>query len=227
VRFGRRFHCTFRKGAVILTAESPEEHVELFSFDEPYFLRLRAGDPLTERHFVAYFSELIQIKLRARYLGAEIVDELRQETFSRVLTALRAEGGIRQPERLGAFVNSVCNNVLLEHYRGSRRSLPLDETLSLPKDKVLDIEGLFATRETAEHVRIVLARLPDKDRRLLLAIFLEEKDKDEVCQEFGVNREYLRVLLHRAKARFRDYYDREQGLRQQGVTGAVTGDQRP
>ena len=49
-------------------------------------------------------------------------------------------------------------------------------------------------------------------RDLLAAIFLEEKEKDEVCQEFGVNREYLRVLLHRAKTRFRAEFS--QGLAQ-------------
>jgi RNA polymerase sigma-70 factor (ECF subfamily) len=32
---------------------------------------------------------------------------------------------------------------------------------------------------------------------------MEEKDKDDVCREMGVNREYLRVLLHRAKQTFR------------------------
>ena len=40
----------------------------------------------------------------------------------------------------------------------------------------------------------------------LKAIFFEEKEKDEVCREFGVDRGYLRVLLHRAKQSFRDIY---------------------
>jgi RNA polymerase sigma-70 factor (ECF subfamily) len=43
----------------------------------------------------------------------------------------------------------------------------------------------------------------ERDRDLLRAIFLEEKEKEEICREFGVDREYLRVLLHRAKERFR------------------------
>jgi len=31
-------------------------------------------------------------------------------------------------------------------------------------------------------------------RRLLHEVFLEERDKDEVCRDFGVERDYLRVL---------------------------------
>jgi RNA polymerase sigma-70 factor (ECF subfamily) len=31
-------------------------------------------------------------------------------------------------------------------------------------------------------------------------------DKNEVCHEFGVDRDYLRVLLHRAKQSFKSLY---------------------
>jgi RNA polymerase sigma-70 factor (ECF subfamily) len=52
----------------------------------------------------------------------------------------------------------------------------------------------------------VLDDLTEKDRRLLREVFLEEKDKDEVCRSFGVDRNYLRVLVHRAKQNFRARY---------------------
>jgi RNA polymerase sigma-70 factor, ECF subfamily len=48
-----------------------------------------------------------------------------------------------------------------------------------------------------------------RDRELLRAIFLEEGDKDEVCRRFGVDRDYLRVRLHRAKERFRLLYQKD------------------
>ena len=41
--------------------------------------------------------------------------------------------------------------------------------------------------------------MPDRDRRLLQLVLLEERDKDAVCAELGLSREYLRVLVHRAK----------------------------
>jgi RNA polymerase sigma-70 factor, ECF subfamily len=177
--------------------------VELYSFDDAYVRRLREGDPSTETHFVAYFNQLLAIKLRARYLAMDTVDDLRQETMIRVIRALRSEAGIRQPERLGAFVNSVCNNVLQEHYRSSSRSQPLEESQLENSGKVLNLEGLLISEETSKNVRRVLNSLPQRDRDLIRAIFFEEKDKDEVCHELGVDRDYLRVLLHRAKDKFR------------------------
>jgi RNA polymerase sigma-70 factor, ECF subfamily len=182
--------------------------VELFSFDEVYLRRLRERDVATEQHFVAYFSKLLLIKLRARLRSSQAVDDIRQETFVRVLKAVRAKNGIHQPERLGAFVNSICNNVLQEHYRTSARGVPLDETSSEPPDMTIDLDGMLVTRQTGEQVRRVLAQLPEKDQQLLRAIFLEDKNKDEVCREFGVTRDYLRVLLHRAKQNFRVFFEK-------------------
>jgi hypothetical protein len=35
-------------------------------------------------------------------------------------------------------------------------------------------------------------------------VFYDEVDRDEICRRFGVAREYLRVLVHRAKSRLRE-----------------------
>jgi RNA polymerase sigma-70 factor, ECF subfamily len=196
--------------------------VELFSFDRAYVERLRDGDPSTEDHFVSYFEQLLRIKLRARMLPADTVDELRQETFSRVIAALRKQGGIQQPEGLGAFVNSVCNNVLLEFYRARSRTEPLEDSHLQKTDKVLDLEGLLVTRQSDEHISHVLEGLPKKDQQLLRAIFLEERDKDEVCRIFKVDRDYLRVLLHRAKDKFKVLYLRDQVVTRRRATARGT-----
>ena len=178
-------------------------------FDEPYVERLRAGDPRTQEHFVAYFSELIQLKVRARLRTVQAMEDVKQETFARVLTKLRTPNGIRSPERLGSFVNSICNNVLLEQYRENHRTISIenDSDQDFP-DHNTDVEREVADRQMEQKVREILDEMPERDRRILRAIFLEERDKDEVCREFGVARDYLRVLLHRAKKVFREEYQR-------------------
>ena len=86
-------------------------------------------------------------------------------------------------------------------------------------DKVLDLEGMLVTKQSSEQVRRILEGLPKRDRELLRAIFLDEKEKDSVCQEFGVDREYLRVLVHRAKDKFKVLYEKGQ----MGVARRATG----
>jgi RNA polymerase sigma-70 factor (ECF subfamily) len=191
------------------------------AFDAPYVERLRSGDFRTQEHFVAYFTELIQLKLRARLRSPQDIEDVRQETFVRVFAALRSAGGVRQPERLGAFVNSICNNVLLEHYRSSSRSDSLDDEPQneLP-DPVMDVLGAVAAKQMEEKVREILDEMPERDRRILREVFLEERDKDEVCRDFGVDRDYLRVLLHRAKQSFKSLYLKNIERRPPGVTAA-------
>jgi RNA polymerase sigma-70 factor (ECF subfamily) len=190
--------------------------VELFTFDKGYVDRLRDGDPPTEQHFVAYFGQILGIMLRARRLPPERIEDVRQETFSRVIAILRRDGGVKQPERFGAFVNSVCKNVYFESNRERYKSQPLlDSHLETP-DQIVDLERSLITRETTARVREILDEMSPKDRDLLRAIFLEEGNKDEVCRKFGVDRDYLRVRLHRAKERFKEVY-------QQGLAATMSG----
>jgi len=183
--------------------------LELVPFDKSYVDRLRDGDPATEQHFASYFGQLLGIMLRARYLPPERVDDVRQETFRRVIAALRREGGIREPERFGAFVNSICKNVLRENAREWFRNLAIQKDHSESSGKTVDLEDMLISQEAKEKVMDILAEMKPRDRELLRAMFLEDKDKDEICREFGVQREYLRVLLYRAKVRFRSTFDQE------------------
>ena len=177
------------------------------AFDADYVEALRAGDPRVQQHFVCYFTDLLHLKLRSRLRSPQAVEDVRQETFARVLTAIRKEGSLRQPERLGPFVNTVCNNVLLEYYRRSGRTDSLDEEgapeLAARGPSVLDAA---MSKQMQQQVRKTLESLEDHDRTLLHAVFIEERDRDEVCREFGVDRDYLRVLLHRAKKVFKAAY---------------------
>jgi len=175
-------------------------------FDAPYLDRLRSGDRSTQEHFVAYFSELVRLKLGKHLRSYAAIEDVQQETFARVLRVLR-EKGIHQPERLGAFVNSVCDNVLHEHQRSAYRETPAEDGVidGIP-DSAIGVVDAIATRQTQQAVRQILDELSEKDRSLIKALFFEERDKDEVCCEFGVNRQYLRVLLHRAKQSFKSHY---------------------
>lgn len=189
-----------------------ERALQFESFDAGYIDDLCGGDPGTEEHFVGYFTELLNLKLRSRLQSRQAIEDVRQETFARVLAVLRKDGSLRQPERLGAFVNTVCNNVLLEHYRSSSRSQSIDEEgqQELPATG-MGVMDYVAAKQLKAKVHEILLELPSRDRELLQAVFIEERDRDEVCRDFGVDREYLRVLLYRAKQEFKTEFVRRTG----------------
>ena len=90
------------------------------------------------------------------------VEDARQETFVRVLAALKQKRALATPESLGAFVNSVCNNVLLETYRGARRHDQLDDTADGPETPAPSAEWRVLQGEERTRVRAVMADMPEK-----------------------------------------------------------------
>lgn len=169
-----------------------------FEFNATYVHSLQHRDPATEEHFVSHFSPMLLRKLRKHLRSTELAHDLRQETFLRVLTFLRSNQSIREPERFEYFVLGVCNNVLHETYRGQKNVVPID-----PEFEILsnapgpDARAMAA--ETADRVQRMLSGLSPRARAILKAAFLEERDRDEICVKFGVNRDHLRLLICRAK----------------------------
>jgi len=192
--------------------------VNFVTFDASYLNKLRAGDIPTEQHFISYFSELIALKLRSRLRNREQIEDVKQETFSRTLSLIRSEGGLRHADRLGPLVNSICNNVLMEQYRASNRIETLEDGVA---ERLVDTKtnalNLLISDDTRKLVRQILNGLNERDRNLLQAVLLDERDKDEICVELGVDRDYLRVLLHRAKASFRVMYARQVDAKKSGL----------
>ena len=68
-----------------------ETGLQFREFDADYVENLCAGDLATQEHFVSYFTELLQLKLRSRLRSPQAIEDVRQETFARVLNTLRKE----------------------------------------------------------------------------------------------------------------------------------------
>jgi RNA polymerase sigma-70 factor (ECF subfamily) len=195
-----------RKAAAEAEVYWLEKPVDFYSFDEEYLRRLGARDPATEAHFVSYFSERLKITLRARGVDPHTIEDVRQETFCRVWLAVLS-GGVHNPKGFGSYVHSVCKNVLSENRRVDVRNQhdPLEYT-DVADEEHPGLEDLMQRKENGKLVRDVLAMMSKRDRHILHARFFEERENDDVCLEFGVDRDYLRVLLHRAINKFGELY---------------------
>jgi RNA polymerase sigma-70 factor (ECF subfamily) len=180
-------------------------------FDESYLAALRAQNTDVENHLISCFSTPIRIKLRARLRSPELVEDAFQETFLRIFSYFRAGKTLNNPASLPGFVHGMSHNIALEFLRAHTRQDQLPEHHQGPVDTSLDPQRQMVTEERKAMVRRLLKELPEKDGRLLQRVFLDEEDKDTVCREFRVDRGYLRMLLFRARQRFRIAVKRETG----------------
>jgi hypothetical protein len=132
--------------------------VDFFAFDKHYVDRLRHGDPATERHFAGYFGKFLRMRLRATRLAPDEIDDIVRQTLLSVMNSVH-QGGVRQPECFGSFVNSICSSLLPEHYRLSGRGQSHEE----PKDRIEQpgstlcaIAGFLCSKRTVEEIIIPL-----------------------------------------------------------------------
>ncbi len=171
-------------------------------FDADYIERLTAGDPAIEEHFTAYFGGLLRVKLRRRGWSGHDVEDMCQETFLRVLQTLRKKG-VEHPERIGAYVSSVCNNVMLELCRTHARHPGADPLESEPADTTINMEGALMDSERKRFVHGILKDMPELEARILRMVYVDDIDREVICKQMNIRRDYLRVIVHRALARFR------------------------
>jgi len=154
--------------------------------------------------------ERLRRKLRYKVLyhvghNCADVDDLVQETLARFIRAEQRQQ-IRNPEDFGAYLNGVCRNVILEYRRRTRREPALDPEITIAETGVRPDAEIFEMRNAIDHG---LAELAERDRTILRAFYLEGKDKDVICGEWKMSDAQFRVVLFRAKERFRRAYNGE------------------
>lgn len=157
--------------------------------------------PLDAAEFELYRKKLFY---KVRYhLGSSCpdIEDVVQESMFRFLLALQVEQ-IRNPDRIGAFLSGVCNNVIHEYKRRIWKE-PVSDREPPPATGPYPERNQEAARET---VKLVLVRLSQRDRELLRLFFLDERDKDEICREMGLSEVGFRVALCRLKKTFRDIH---------------------
>jgi RNA polymerase sigma factor (sigma-70 family) len=171
------------------------------NFDAAYIDDLCNGVPAAIDHFFHYFRGLLTRWLQRSGIPADHSEDIQQETFARVIYLVRDRKVLKDPERLGSFVFSVCSKVRYELLRKEPRVS--SSNLLVYPDGAPSPERLAASAELVKHVRAALSRMSDHDRKIVSLILMEERPYGEVASELKVNRSSFRVILHRARARLR------------------------
>jgi len=151
-----------------------EDSLQFFAFDAGYIEVLRKG--LARRSTLSVISPVLHLKSRSAAQILAAIEDVRQGPCPRAGDPAQ-RNGLRQPERLAAFVNTVCTRCSSSNYRTSSRSESLDAD---------DRRSCRQPEPSARHRRDAqlgksegdLAEMPAKDRRLLKADFLDEKDRE-------------------------------------------------
>lgn len=160
------------------------------------------NDPATDR---------LRLKLRYKVLyhvghNCPDVDDLVQETLVRFLRAEQRQTIRNNSEEFGAFLNGICRNVILEYRRRARREPLIDPDVPIPDTGIRPEAEILEMRDAIDNG---LSELAERDRLILRSLYLEGKDKEDICREWKMSDAQFRVVLFRAKERFRRVYTAE------------------
>lgn len=175
-----------------------------FSFDDDYVRRLVASDPVVETHFFHYFRGRLLMKLRKSVSPPSEAEDLCQRIFLIAVIALRDGRGPDDNRKLGGWMTGIARNLVSEWYRAPKPDQLDPDERDFASDKNLELDMI--TLERVDIVRKTVDSMSPRDAEILRAVFLEERDRDEICRQYGIDREYLRVLIHRALKRFKELY---------------------
>ena len=168
--------------------------------------RIRQGDVSAESELIRQFEPGLRVLLRRRTGGdSGLLQDLVQETLLVVIQRLRGTG-IDDPQKLAAFAAQTARNLAIASLRkAERQRTDVDsEATERNADPSRSVEEMAGDAESALAVRALLRELPQpRDRLMLKRFYLEDHDKEVICQELDLTEAAFNQALSRARKRFR------------------------
>ncbi|MBV8927682.1 MAG: RNA polymerase sigma factor [Mycobacteriaceae bacterium] len=118
-------------------------------------------------------------------------EDLTAEVFLAALRPLRISATVAE---IRAYLRATARTVLAAHWRETlgREITSIDDIADMPPD------GEQAISTAPQHVRTLLAALPENYRRILELRFLQGSSIKESANEMGISVANAKVLQHRA-----------------------------
>lgn len=158
------------------------------------------------RQFRDYYGKYVKKIYSYLYFrtgrNQDLAEDLTSEVFLKALENFSSFDPTNAS--FGAWVYAIARNHLIDHYRVSRTSVPLDdisETHAAPQG------DLGAQLDNKAHLRVVITainKLPPNYRDILTLKYLNGFNNTELEQVLGKSQTNIRVLVHRSLAALKD-----------------------
>ena len=172
------------------------------NFDAGFLTRLKQRDPDTCTFLVSSLTPVLEARLRYKLRDHGAIDDICNETFCR-LFCLVDGGRVRAPEQFSFFARGVCDRVAQESRRKAHATEPLPSGGMELSDCQPHLDKLLMDKERRALLWRALMKLPEADRRLIVELHWEERDRREMARDRGIGITGLNVRLCRAMKRLR------------------------
>ena len=170
--------------------------------------RIRRGDSAAEQTLVERYSRGLLLVLRHATTDYQLAEDVHQDAFVVLIDRLRKDG-LDDPSKLNAFLHGVARRLLLNHQRkGVRRATVADtERVERTALSAPDPTDALLRRQAIALVRAAIKELSPRDRDVVVRFYLQDEDRDRICQEHGISEKHFYRVLCRARQRLRAKLD--------------------
>lgn len=165
---------------------------------------------LIEQHS-DYLLSFAMTKLRDIDLAKDLV----QDTFVSALTKLDT---FEHRSKLRTWLTSILNRKIIDYWRKAetRYTDPIstffdqdDKSRHWILDKqgdtnITNIEDVLTQEESVQELKDCMDQLPEKWNGIMSSKYLEEKESEQICNDFDITPSNLWVIIHRTKLLLRD-----------------------
>jgi RNA polymerase sigma-70 factor (ECF subfamily) len=166
---------------------------------------IRDGDGDAETRLVERYSNGLRFLLLRRVHDDERAQDLLQDTFFIAISKLR-DVDLDSPERLAGYLRGIAIRVALNAGRRRQREpypLEAEAVAQIPDREPRQFDHV-AREQTLAAVHKLLKSMPMKrDREVLTRFYVEDQDKEAICEALGLDSLHFNRVLFRAKKRFR------------------------
>jgi RNA polymerase sigma-70 factor (ECF subfamily) len=158
--------------------------------------RLWILNPAREEDWDALFAEQLPRVynfFRYRVGDGPIAEDLASITFEKAWRARRRYR--RDRSRFTTWLLTIARNVAIDHYRGRRLHVPIDEAAEIAAGS--SPEDLSERRSNFERLSRLLQALPDRERELIALKYGAEMTNRAIARTTGLTESNVGTILHR------------------------------
>jgi RNA polymerase sigma-70 factor (ECF subfamily) len=174
---------------------------EYGEIDDLTLARARAGDDAARTALVdRYQRRLYALVARLMVTRPDLIDDLAQESFLKVLRAL-PDFDPAGPARLSSWVLTIATRTCLDALKARR---PPAEDIPASLASTSNPEHETAQRQVGRRVAEAMARLPEEMRAVVILRAYHDFDYDEIAAALGVELGTVKSRLGRARVALRE-----------------------
>lgn len=160
-----------------------------------------------------WFAEYQQPLYRYLYRmcgSREVAEELLQETFYRAMLSL----SIQDARQARAWLYKVARLLYIDWLRKQTSEKSMLENirrLFSASSRTYEPETMYRQKEDKQRAEWILQQLPERMRTILYLREIEEFSYQELAETLAMSLDQVKVTLHRARKKFREWEKRVEG----------------